>query len=241
VSAERETPRPHGPVQTPSSGVPLGRAAFLGAVAAGIAGIAVAPRIDGVLSDAGSILPAAIRDLAPAGGWRIYAVASPMPRFDPATYRLDVGGLVARPQSLRWRDFAALPTVHQVSTFHCVTGWTVDNVRWSGVRSSTLIDLVRPLPSARYVTFQSLEQPYVDQLSIEEFRLADVMLAHGMNGRPLSRAHGAPLRLIIPEMYGYKNVKWVRSLQFLANPSPGYWEQRGYDVDAWVGRSNGYG
>ena len=61
-----------------------------------------------------------------------------------------------------------------------------------------------------------------------------------MDGLPLTRAHGAPLRLVIPQMYGYKGVKWLPEIRFDATASTGYWEQRGYDVDAWIGRSNGY-
>ena len=67
------------------------------------------------------------------------------------------------------------------------------------------------------------------------------MIARHMGGAPISRAHGAPLRLVIPDMYGYKGVKWLSSITFTAEQAPGYWEVRGYDVDAWVGRSNGYG
>ena len=84
------------------------------------------------------------------------------------------------------------------------------------------------------------EQPYVDSLTLEQASLQDVMLAYEMDGLPLSRAHGAPLRLVIPEMYGYKNVKWLTHIELVPKLSAGFWEQRGYDVDAWVGRSNGY-
>jgi DMSO/TMAO reductase YedYZ molybdopterin-dependent catalytic subunit len=66
------------------------------------------------------------------------------------------------------------------------------------------------------------------------------MLAHHMDGAPLTRAHGAPLRLVIPEMYGYKNVKWLSRIELVPKLVPGFWEQNGYDIDAWVGRSNGY-
>jgi DMSO/TMAO reductase YedYZ molybdopterin-dependent catalytic subunit len=66
------------------------------------------------------------------------------------------------------------------------------------------------------------------------------MLAYEMNGQPLKREHGAPVRVVIPEMYGYKNVKWVERIVVTDQVTPGYWEQNGYDVDAWVGRSNGY-
>jgi DMSO/TMAO reductase YedYZ molybdopterin-dependent catalytic subunit len=113
-------------------------------------------------------------------------------------------------------------------------------VRWEGIRPETIIDLVQPMASAKFVTLQSLETPYVDQVSLDQFREPDAMLARHQDGKPLTRSHGAPLRLVLPSMYGYKNVKWVRELRFDAAPAPGYWEQRGYDVDAWVGKSNGY-
>ena len=68
------------------------------------------------------------------------------------------------------------------------------------------------------------------------------MLAYEMDGKPLNREHGAPVRVVIPDMYGYKNVKWVERIELVADAaSLGYWEQRGYDRDAWVGRSNDYG
>jgi len=62
-----------------------------------------------------------------------------------------------------------------------------------------------------------------------------------MDGEPLTRPHGAPTRLVIPQMYGYKNVKWVERIVVLDREVDGYWEERGYDRNAWVGRSNGYG
>jgi DMSO/TMAO reductase YedYZ molybdopterin-dependent catalytic subunit len=67
-----------------------------------------------------------------------------------------------------------------------------------------------------------------------------VMLAYEMDGKPLAREHGAPVRLVIPEMYGYKNVKWLSQINLVPKAEPGYWEYLGYDRDAWVGRSNGY-
>jgi DMSO/TMAO reductase YedYZ molybdopterin-dependent catalytic subunit len=131
--------------------------------------------------------------------------------------------------------------VNQISTFHCVTGWTVKNVHWGGVRMADVLAASRPLPSAGALQFVSAENPYVDYLTTQQASLHDVMLAYEMDGKPLPREHGAPLRLIIPEMYGYKNVKWLQAINLVQAPSEGYWEQLGYDQDAWVGRSNGYG
>ena len=92
----------------------------------------------------------------------------------------------------------------------------------------------------RVLTFTSAEQPYVDTLTLDQAQLPDVMLAYEMDGKPLPRAHGAPVRVVIPEMYGYKGVKWVERITARRQAEPGYWEQRGYDTDAWVGRSNGF-
>jgi DMSO/TMAO reductase YedYZ molybdopterin-dependent catalytic subunit len=98
---------------------------------------------------------------------------------------------------------------------------------------------VNPQFSAQAVRFTSAEVPYVDYLTLQQASLHDVLLAYEMNGAPLPREHGAPIRLIIPEMYGYKNVKWVARIDLVKTADAGYWEQLGYDRDAWVGRSNG--
>src|SRR5207302_5845371 len=102
-----------------------------------------------------------------------------------------------------------------------------------------LLAAAQPLPGASTLTFYSAEQPYVDTLSLDQAGLADAMLAYEMDGQPLRREHGAPARVVIPEMYGYKNVKWVERIVVGDHAEPGYWEVQGYDVDAWVGRSNG--
>ena len=130
--------------------------------------------------------------------------------------------------------------MNQVSTFHCVTGWTVQNVHWGGVRIEDVLAEARPLPEADALQFVSAERPYVDYLTVQQASLHDVLLAYEMDGKPLPREHGAPLRLVIPDMYGYKNVKWLAGSTSFRPPKDGYWEALGYDRDAWVGRSNGY-
>ena len=164
-----------------------------------------------------------------------------MPTFDRATCRLEVGGLVDRKLSLSYDELRALPRAHQVSDFHCVTGWTVKNVHWAGVRLRDIFAEAKPRFDAHGLQFVSAEVPYVDYLTLDQGLIPDVMLAYEMDGKPLPREHGAPLRLVIPEMYGYKGVKWLQQLNLVPQAEPGYWEQLGYDRDAWVGRSNGYG
>jgi DMSO/TMAO reductase YedYZ molybdopterin-dependent catalytic subunit len=212
-----------------------GRGLFLVTVAGGISSLAWGKSLWSQVSSATSSIP-----FVPHGGWRIYTVASTMPTFDSATWRLEIGGLVEKPLSLSIADLRALPRARQISTFHCVTGWTVDNVHWAGVRLTDLFAQARPLPQAGGLEFVSAERPYTDSLTMKQALLHDVMLAYEMDHAPLPREHGSPLRLVIPEMYGYKNVKWLNRINLVEQPQDGYWEQLGYDRDAWVGRSNGY-
>jgi DMSO/TMAO reductase YedYZ molybdopterin-dependent catalytic subunit len=219
--------------------VRMGRGVFLGVVGAGVAGLFVGGRLSRAVSPLGAVVPNAIQSFVP-DGWRIYSVNPPWPTFDPGAYRLSVTGAVEHELSLSWDEVMALPQARQVTDFHCVTGWTVGNVHWQGVRLQSLWDMAKPTAEAKYANFISLEQPYVDSLSMKQTTLPEVMLAHSMGGLPLSRAHGSPMRLVIPEMYGYKGVKWLTRIDLVPKLEPGFWEQRGYDIDAWVGRSNGY-
>jgi DMSO/TMAO reductase YedYZ molybdopterin-dependent catalytic subunit len=220
---------------------PYGRRAFLGLVAGGLSSLLWAGPAARALAPVTSGFSQLLGNLIPVGGWRIYTISGSMPLFDERSYRLEIGGLVRRPQSLSYDALRALPRVDQVSNFHCVTGWSVQNVRWSGIRFRELLALAEPLPGAKAVRFVSLEQPYVDSLTLDQVRLPDVLLALDMDGQPLSRPHGAPARVVIPEMYGYKGVKWLTRMELVDHEPTGYWEGLGYDQNAWVGRSNGYG
>ena len=227
--------------ETRTDARPYGRRAFLGLLAGGLSSFLWAPAASSVLSPLTSGVSQLLGNLFPVGGWRIYTISGSMPVFDPKNWRLEIDGLVRRPVSLSYRDVLALPRAHQVSTFHCVTGWTVHDVRWSGVRLEHLLALAEPLPQAKAIRFVSAEHPYDDSLTVRQALLPDVMLAVEMDGAPLSRPHGAPARVVIPEMYGYKGVKWLERMELVATQPTGYWEQLGYDQNAWVGRSNGYG
>jgi DMSO/TMAO reductase YedYZ molybdopterin-dependent catalytic subunit len=217
-----------------------GRRAFLVVVAGGLTSLGWATRASGVFSPVTSSFSQLIGNILPVGGWRIYTISGSMPVFDPNSWRLEIDGLVRRKLSLSYDMLLRLPRAEQVSTFHCVTGWTVDDVRWAGVRFRELLELAQPLPAAKALRFVSMEVPYTDSLTLEQALLPDVMLAYELDGKPLSRPHGAPARVVIPEMYGYKGVKWLTRIELVAEQPTGYWEGLGYDQNAWVGRSNGY-
>jgi DMSO/TMAO reductase YedYZ molybdopterin-dependent catalytic subunit len=225
----------------PPEGRPIGRRAFFGVVGLGVSGLLWGDQAARLVAKSTTVLPTAVRSAIPLGeGWRIYAVNPPYPHFDPATWRLTIDGLVERPQRLTHAQLLALPPARQISEFHCVTGWSVPDVRWRGVRFDDLLASAGVSPKAKALTFVSAEEPYVDTLTLAQLRDApDAMLALEMDGRPLTREHGAPARLVMPKMYGYKGVKWVTRIIATDTVADGYWEQRGYDRDAYVGRSNG--
>ncbi len=216
----------------------IGRGVFLATLAGGLSslwwGNSAWGKVSKTLSPLGSVL-------GPGSPWRIYTVGDSMPVFDRAMWRLKIGGMVENPHELSYDALRALPQAAQTSVFHCVTGWTVNGVRWRGVRFKDLLAAAKPLPGAHALEFVSAEVPYVDYLTLDQAMLGDVLLAWEMDGKPLPQEHGAPVRVVIPEMYGYKNVKWVAEINLVRRPGVGYWEQGGYDNNAWVGRSNGYG
>ena len=221
-------------------GRPLGRRAFLGIVGVGLSSLWWGGGALDLVSQATRVVPEGVRSAIPFGqGWRIYAINPPYPRFDPATWRLRIDGLVETPQELTYAQLRGLPRAEQVSDFRCVTGWGVDGVRWAGVRFADLLAAARPLPAAKGLTFVSAEDPYVDTLTLPQALARDAMLAYDMDRRPLTRAHGAPARVVMPRMFGYKGVKWVERIVVTDRITDGYWEQRGYDRDAWIGHSNG--
>jgi DMSO/TMAO reductase YedYZ molybdopterin-dependent catalytic subunit len=217
---------------------PYGRRAFLALVGGGLSAFFWAGPASRAFSPLTSQFSQLGADLLPVGGWRIYTITGTMPDIDPSAWTLRIEGLVRKPRTLTLADLKALPQAEQVSTFHCVTGWSVKNVHWTGVRFHDLLGLVDPLPEAHAIRFVSAEEPYVDSLTIEQALLPDAMVAFDQDRRPLTRAHGAPARVVIPEMYGYKGVKWLNRMELVAKQPVGYWEQLGYDQDAWVGRSN---
>ena len=160
------------------------------------------------------------------------AEAGGVPAFVEADWRLVIDGLVAEPLALTWKQVLALPQSTMTNTFECVEGWTVPNVHWQGIRLADLMQRVRPRPQARFVVFTAEGGSYTDNLSLAQASDPRAMLAVRMDGKPLDPRLGAPLRLVVPWMYGYKSVKWLRHIEFVARAAPGYWEERGYPTDA---------
>ena len=178
--------------------------------------------------------------LFPVGRFRIYTVTGRLHSRSDAEYRLQVNGFVDAPVTLTLDELKAMPATRMTRDFQCVTGWRVRDVKWAGVRLADLLDKVGVKEGARGVRFLSFDGAYTETLTMEQARRDDVIVAYEMEGKPVSSAHGGPARLYVAPMYGYKSIKWLETIEVSESvPRPGYWEVRGYDIDAWVGRSNG--
>lgn len=157
-----------------------------------------------------------------------------VPRFDPAGWDLRTFGLVKRAVKLSWEEFNCLPRINTTSDFHCVTRWSRFDNHWQGVAFREIMNLAEPQPEAKFVLVRA-EQGYTANVPLADLDRDKVLLATHHDGKPLEPDHGYPLRLIVPHLYGWKSVKWVRGLEFFESDAPGFWEQNGYHMrgDPW--------
>jgi DMSO/TMAO reductase YedYZ molybdopterin-dependent catalytic subunit len=224
-------------------GTPVGRRVFLGLAAFGVSGIVWGSKAAGLMERL--LAPVAVKDgsgllgLLPTGRFRIYSVVGSLPSRGTADWRLDVGGLAGAPYRLSYDELLAMPAVELRKDFQCVTGWRVPGVKWKGVRLADVVARAQPQPGATAVRFESFDGAYTESLTLDQARRSDVIVAYELDGKPISSAHGGPVRLYVAPMYGYKSLKWLQRISLEAKVEPGYWEEQGYDVDAWIGRSNG--
>ncbi|MET0902365.1 MAG: molybdopterin-dependent oxidoreductase [Acidimicrobiales bacterium] len=236
-------------VSYPPEDRPVGRRALLGMLGLGVAGVLWGAKVQTGME--ALLRPIAINDrtgltgLLPATGrFRIYTVTGTLPKRSEAEYRLTLDGSVDQPAVLDLADLRdRLPQTSLTRDFQCVTGWRVVDVPWQGVKLADLLDEVGVRSSATHVRFWSFDGVYTETLTIDQARRDDVLIAHRMLDRAVTREHGGPVRLYVAPMYGYKSIKWLDHIEVvdaLDDPTdPGYWENLGYDVDAWVGSSNG--
>nr|WP_144266580.1 molybdopterin-dependent oxidoreductase [Paenibacillus curdlanolyticus] len=194
-------------------------------------------------NDSNRMVPAPIPLAAsapPTGGgavghFRVYTV-TPIPSFDNHNWSFTIDGLVDRKLSWNWEQFVKLKREVQVSDFHCVTGWSVYNNTWEGIPLKALLAEAGVQAAARTIKFYSGDGVYTDALTLEQamVQMDDVIVAVLHDGKPIPSDLGGPVRLIVPAMYAYKSVKWLNRIELIADGHIGYWEQRGYDNDAWV-------
>jgi DMSO/TMAO reductase YedYZ molybdopterin-dependent catalytic subunit len=169
---------------------------------------------------------------------KFYTVSKNMladPSVDVRSWRLDIRGLVERPFSLRHDELKALPAVEQYNTLECISnevgGDLIGNAHWKGVRLRDLLERSGIKPNARKVVFHAADG-YTDSIPLEKALEPGTVLAYEMNGEVLPRAHGYPARLLVPGIYGMKNVKWVTAIEVVDYDFKGFWQKQGWSDEA---------
>lgn len=227
-------------------GTPVGRRLFLGLVGLGAVGVVTGKAAQSGLSAAIAPIqsrdPSGLSGLLPLGNeFRYYSVTGSVVTKTASTYALAVTGLVDHPTQLRLPDLAAMPQTVLTRDFQCVTGWRVPAVHWSGVKLGDVLDHAGVQSGATAVRFTSFDGTYTESLTLDQARRDDVLVATSMLDAAVTHDHGGPVRLYVAPMYGYKSIKWLNGIELTKDVMPGYWENNGYDVDGWVGTSNGRG
>ena len=151
-----------------------------------------------------------------------------VPQVPADQWQIEVDGLVDRPLTVDHAAWTSLARMEETVDFHCVEGWTVDDVRWGGVAASLLLEQAGVRPEGKWVVVHAESGEYFSSLPIELMTDPKTMFADTLAGQPLPPEHGGPLRLVVPVQLGYKNVKWVTRLEVTDKARAGYWEQRGY-------------
>lgn len=152
-------------------------------------------------------------------------------------WSLKILGLVARPRVWTFSELTSFPTIERTIDVHCVTRWSMLDAVWRGVPLLTLLAETRPTAEARFLSFVSRSpRRHSTSLPLADIERLDPLIAWQWHGEPISEPHGGPLRLIVPDRYFYKSLKWLDTIELLAEDRLGYWEREaGYHnrADPW--------
>jgi DMSO/TMAO reductase YedYZ molybdopterin-dependent catalytic subunit len=157
-----------------------------------------------------------------------------IPHFDESRWDFKISGELSSPLQLSWNQFRALPQTEITSDFHCVTRWSRLNNTWNGILFTEVLKLVQPTPQATHALILA-EEGYTANVPLADLLHPNVLFAFDHDGIPLSAEHGGPCRLIVPHLYAWKSVKWVRGFTLLSRDQLGFWERNGYHAygDPW--------
>ena len=153
------------------------------------------------------------------------------PDVSPSRWQLEVTGLVEQPQTFRFEDLTAMPATTQETTLRCISnevgGGLMSNAVWKGVSLRSLIERAKPQPGVVEVVLHGVDN-YTDTFAFEKALDPTTMVVYEMNGQPLAQNHGYPVRVIVPGLFGEKNVKWVTRVELVDHDAKGFYEQQGW-------------
>jgi DMSO/TMAO reductase YedYZ molybdopterin-dependent catalytic subunit len=171
-------------------------------------------------------------------GWPVLT-AEPTPRVDADRWSLGIDGLVTNPTSWSLGDLKKLAGDPGKDTYrgdiHCVTTWSKLDTSFTGISLDTLLEVAGPLPSATHIVEESTTR-YRTNLPLSDVTGGQAWIVWEHEGKPLTREHGGPVRMIVPHLYFWKSAKWISRISLLDHDEPGFWEVNGYHDhgDPWL-------
>lgn len=153
--------------------------------------------------------------------------AEGIPDIPEEDYILVVNGLIKRKRTFSLSEIKQMPFSRINSRLTSVSGWSV-RADWDGVTWNDFVKEIEPDPEADHVNFHSYGGGYTTAVSLKDLSYSKVMLVYAVEGEPLELEYGGPLRMIVPNLWGYKSCKWLMRIEFINGIVGGYWEDRGY-------------
>ncbi len=171
------------------------------------------------------------KEITPNDEFYITTYSDRLPATKADTFRLRIEGLVGRPYTLSMKDLEAMKDKTEFITLECignpVGGDAIGNALWEGVTLRKIIERAAPKAGIVKTVFYA-DDGYSDSIPYELSFSEDVFVAYKMNGQPLPRQHGYPVRVIVPGIFGMKNVKWLSKIELVNFNYKGYWEKEGW-------------
>jgi len=196
-----------------------------GTPAAGAVGAATPGGFDGVK-------PVLVPEITPVDSFYITTKNIIDPTVDGNSWKLTFKGLVDKPYSITLKDLTSLPSSERAETLACISnsvgGPLIGNAKWKGVDFATLLKQAGPQAGVVDVIVRGADG-YTDSFPIDVALKNDCFLAYEMNGAPLTGKHGYPARLLVPNIYGMKNCKWITEVELVNSDYMGFWESQGWD------------
>jgi DMSO/TMAO reductase YedYZ molybdopterin-dependent catalytic subunit len=187
-------------------------------------GSGVFPNIDGLA-----------REVSPTADFYQVSKNAFDPHVEAHSWKLEVAGLVENTLTLSYADIEGLPAIEQYATLECISntvgGPLIDNALWRGVKLKDVLERAHLKPGVLKIVLHASDH-YSDSIPLDRALQEGTILAYAMNGEPLNAIHGFPLRLIVPAIYGMKNVKWITRIEAVDYDFKGYWQARGWDDKA---------
>lgn len=177
------------------------------------------------------------KEITPNDEFYITTYSDTVPAVDPKGFSLRIEGLVERPYMLNLKELEEMKDKTEFVTLECIGnpigGDSISNALWDGVTLRKIIEKAEPKKGVVKTVFYA-EDGYSDSIPYTLSLSEDVFLAYRMNGEPLPRKHGYPLRAIVPGIYGMKHVKWLSKIELVNYNFKGYWEKNGWSDDAII-------